>query len=300
MFPIHQARCALPSTGGLGGVYIDESNLCIQGGKDYAKRYTDTVRITLDWGYHMAFLAKIIGKGFGFEVDKEYFKMYFKRYGSSVIRIHETFKALSHHVVEDKVCLRSGFNGREKQVDTKLAVDMVFEASAAMHLGTPCVFAVVSGDADMVPAVEKVAFCGYDVHVWSWEDSLSKAFQELLDTQSFNGGIYLLTLDEYWDDLTSSISDRSSDSGSLSPRRCWWRKYCRARNQCKYEHTPEEQAFFATQGLKVTKGYRFCHSMRTCDKDHCKYAHGIEEIFCPTCESVGEHQMKESPENKTA
>ncbi|KAM0490655.1 hypothetical protein ACHAP8_011344 [Fusarium lateritium] len=60
--------------------------------------------------------------------------------------------------------------GQEKQVDTKLCVDMVVKAMATV---------ASQGDSDMIPAVKQAVECGFHVHVWSWSKRLSSEFRIL-------------------------------------------------------------------------------------------------------------------------
>lgn len=45
-------------------VYVDESNLCIQGGKEWAKKHPELPNLHLKWLYDLSILAKCIGDGF--------------------------------------------------------------------------------------------------------------------------------------------------------------------------------------------------------------------------------------------
>lgn len=297
-FPIPEAICTTPDCGGLASIFIDESNLCIHGSKVYAKKKLGSPSISVSWQYDAEVLTNIIANGFGFTHHEHNIKMFTKRYGASLEPNNETFKAFSFHHFEDKHGERSVVSGREKQVDTRLVVDMVFEASTTMHLEIPCVFAIVSGDSDMIPAAVKIAWFGYDVHVWSWKNSISSTFIKLLEDQKWRGHIWLHYLDGYLEELTVGKPELTNEFVGLATRRCQWRKYCHWRNKCYHEHTEEEKAFFESEGVKNAIGYDWCKYLKACKKRDCKYAHSVDELFCPTCEAKGEHLREDCPDNR--
>ena len=96
----------------------------------------------------------------------------FFRYGSDIQPISVEVRARLPHGLEDMTFKRSRFDGDEKQVDTNFVVDVAYHAAIYMFVGIKCPFAIVSGDADMIPAAARAAESGFDVHIWSWRESL--------------------------------------------------------------------------------------------------------------------------------
>ncbi|KAF4961792.1 hypothetical protein FSARC_10088 [Fusarium sarcochroum] len=430
--------------GGFANIYIDGSNLWIQGRKTWAKKHSITVEEDATWRYDIAALKSIITDGFGFNTVDEKIDMCFKLYGSNLHVDDQFLQALHRHDVHVVNCKRSFWNGREKQVDTKLAVDMAVEATHALHWETPSAFALVSGDADLAPAVEQAAEHGYDVYVWSWKDSLAQVYTDLEQSDQFRGRIKVRLLDEYLEQMTfrnrefptdrsvippysavlldtshnflnleeflasvpfphrkvprtrnggrsrvddlvvvplvvaedtqkhdallqmfqricgnhivmsymeysqnnfESLSQRSDllnrheeavvfgsitssmssvrssqdsqqddfivvdgrtkqqnkrlrDDARKSKMRCKWRKYCIRSTTCKYGHTREEEKFFIAHCPKSARNVRMCRDLDECFQASCIYAHTKEELFCPTCEATGDHEMQDCSENK--
>lgn len=66
-------------------------------------------------------------------------------------------------------------NGIQKQIDTSLVADMTEDAI----LDRFDTAVLVSGDADMIPAVEKVRACGKNVEIASFRGSVSRSLRGL-------------------------------------------------------------------------------------------------------------------------
>ncbi|RBR19552.1 uncharacterized protein FIESC28_05547 [Fusarium coffeatum] len=230
-------------------VYVDESNLSIQGGKEWAKRHPESPNHHPNWQYDLSVLVDRIEDGLGFNEDDDN-QIYFRLYGSDIQPLKKGFRARSRHVFEVMEFQRSKFDGREKQVDTSLVVDMVHRATSYMHLGFKCTFAFVSGDADMIPAAVTASECGFNVHIWSWKNSLSNTFREIWNTEEGKGAteglISLHYLDDHLNDITMGFSEKSSESTVPVVQRCRWREYCNKRDRCNRHHTDEEKNFFSS------------------------------------------------------
>ncbi|KAK1959773.1 hypothetical protein LY78DRAFT_725000 [Colletotrichum sublineola] len=79
-----------------------------------------------------------------------------------------------------------GANGKEKEVDNSMAVDMSEEAvelrtsarfsSHATQKKDRTIFIVITGDRDMLPAVKKVLRCGIRVELWEWDSGMAKEY----------------------------------------------------------------------------------------------------------------------------
>jgi hypothetical protein len=79
---------------------------------------------------------------------------------------------------------RSPTTGKEKLVDMKMAVDMAVDAVTDSFNSIHSEYIIVTGDADLYPAVEKVKQFGYRVHVWSWSTSISNAYVPEVDDKA--------------------------------------------------------------------------------------------------------------------
>lgn len=79
---------------------------------------------------------------------------------------------------------------------------MTAQAGYALYWSLPHVFAVVSGDADMVPVVQEAASYGFHVHVCSWWKSLSFEFIRLAQNPAYGGRTKVCILDRYLNELT--------------------------------------------------------------------------------------------------
>lgn len=79
--------------------------------------------------------------------------------------------------------------------------------------------------------------------------------------------------------------------------RCYWRIYCERNVQCQFAHTITEKDHFKTYGNKKASKHKICLKGKECSWNGCRYAHGNEELFCPTCGLNG-HAMERCPERK--
>lgn len=78
--------------------------------------------------------------------------------------------------------------------------------------------------------------------------------------------------------------------------RCNWKQYCSKGKQCKFGHTKEEEARFETYGITRAIKYKPCRTQNCLRGSRCSFAHGKAELFCPTCDTRGDHQMSDCPE----
>ncbi|KAL2108354.1 hypothetical protein VUR80DRAFT_3933 [Thermomyces stellatus] len=71
-----------------------------------------------------------------------------------------------------------------------------------------------------------------------------------------------------------------------STQRCDWRRWCPNKSECRYYHDEAKLAFFRDYPSRRATKYKLC-SCRVCVRPSCTFAHGMEELFCPTCERTG-------------
>ncbi|KAF5592008.1 uncharacterized protein FSUBG_10312 [Fusarium subglutinans] len=152
-------------------VYLDESNFRISGEAENKKRRGLHPKAPLSWHYDIRVLKGIIRKHSAMNVDK---KLKFMVYGSNIEH------GLVHQDLE-------------------------------LHTSKSAVFAIISGDSDMRPAVRLASQYGHTVHVWAWEDSLSGVYREL----ERQGLISLHLLDGFLDDLTMRNTDIPVGNASI-------------------------------------------------------------------------------------
>ncbi|QKD56494.2 uncharacterized protein FOBCDRAFT_203565 [Fusarium oxysporum Fo47] len=149
---------------------MDDTNFRISGDTANKKRLSVRPKARLDWHYDIRALKGIIRKVIGMKVDE---RVTFNVYGSNLNQ---------GHVYQDLRLYCSRFwnfpwkrNRVEKQVDTTIIRDMALDAVHLQESKETAAFFLVSGDNDMLPAVIYAVQCGYTVHVWAWEDSVSVA-----------------------------------------------------------------------------------------------------------------------------
>lgn len=73
-----------------------------------------------------------------------------------------------------------GYDGKEKKVDTHMSADMIEDLYTVIDWSSDEV-TLVSGDADHVPAVEKMVAAGVKVHLLGWRHCTSR---ELIEASS--------------------------------------------------------------------------------------------------------------------
>ncbi|KAF5645120.1 hypothetical protein F52700_2320 [Fusarium sp. NRRL 52700] len=178
-------------------VYLDKSNFGIGGEVANKKRHKVHPKARLSWYYDIRVLKGIIRKHSAMNVDE---KMKFMVYGFNIEHglVHQDLELHTSRVIN----FARPENRREKQVDTFLVSDMSAQAVSSKKDKQSAVFAVISGDSDMKPAVGLAARSRHTV-LWAWEDSLSGEYREF----ERQGLISLHLLDEFLDDLTMRNTD---------------------------------------------------------------------------------------------
>ena len=184
---------------------------------------------------------------------------------------------------------------------------------------------IVSGDKDISPAVGHITRLGFPVSVWGWEDGMTHIYEE---EEQFSD-VRVNLLDEFMEDIsyqTKTPDDRlpegephyfasdndnenewqtptttrtqhrrnhSSPSYSNSfTKRCAYRRYCQHGTSCTFQHTQVElQQFTNSKPLKLRKNVLCDNQPCWRTKERCNFAHGREDLFCPTCEGSG-HVME--------
>jgi hypothetical protein len=73
--------------------------------------------------------------------------------------------------------------------------------------------------------------------------------------------------------------------------RCKWGRYCQQLPGCKWGHTVEQIKYARTYGAPKAYKYKTCRYNPCYKGKSCDYAHSKEELFCPTCEETGAHEV---------
>ena len=142
-------------------IYVDNSNLWIEGKKAYAKAHnlltSEHPRARFEFGqlYEVVAEGREVGGG--------------TIYGSEPPDADTIWAKMKEHGWDVKIEKKSYHTGKEKQVDTRLVADVV-DLVGQLKNGTVI---IVSGDSDYIPALNKVLSRGWKVEVWSWEKALS-------------------------------------------------------------------------------------------------------------------------------
>lgn len=184
-------------------IYIDNSNLWIEGKKTSAKRTLHpSVTTDTSWRFDVGKLIEVIIHNSGLQPSWQNYRHKTTLYGSIPPPSDSVWDAIRAHDVEVKIFPRSQHNNREKQVDGQLITDAVKRAGRSSYMGQPCEFIIVSGDLDFKPAVLEIVNCGFRVHVWSWKSGMAWEYAQLLHTQVNTGPVRVHCLDGYLNIIT--------------------------------------------------------------------------------------------------
>ncbi|KAI1069268.1 hypothetical protein LB507_008663 [Fusarium sp. FIESC RH6] len=179
---------AHPASGPLFGasinIYMDDSNIAIGGRKVYdiyQKSHPEAPRRRF-WYYDFEKLGEIItkelAKQYGWSEDDPTVHKQYNFYGVNLNRNPQLRRLPRRHDVKLYHCMKNGLQ-KEKGADCKLTADFTDRVKSTNPFLEAAYFVVLSGDADMVPAVEKAVEHGFVVHVWSWNRSLSSQLKRL-------------------------------------------------------------------------------------------------------------------------
>lgn len=204
-----------PSRPGSGYVriYIDNSNLWIQGQKTYAERQGLREPWDPTWRFDVGRVKAILLENSALHPQHKELTVKVKLYGSTPPPVDTVWKAIESHNVEVSTFARSSWTGREKEVDAEMIADSVDEASEDYHSTADSVFMIVSGDRDLDRAVQKISQkYGFQVHVWSWKNALAGIYsQRQVDL------VEVHQLDDYINDIGFHETAFRLDRNTLDP-----------------------------------------------------------------------------------
>lgn len=192
-------------------IYIDNSNLWIEGRKTYAKKKGLDTRTDPTWRFDVGslkttLLKKITLLSGNIEVKTNL-------YGSRPPPVDTVWEAIKCHEVYVHTSKRSTWTGGEKGVDQQLTADAAFQVSADYYTEVSSEYIIVSGDRDLLSAVNKIADNGFPVHVWSWKDSLASAYYK----GEQKDRVHVHLLDEYIEDIGFCETTFRVDRSTIDP-----------------------------------------------------------------------------------
>lgn len=175
-------------------VFVDDSNLWIEGMKLRARQLNFDAPNDPRVRVNMTRLADVIGKSHSLDVRRG---VLYGSMRSAAEAVWARVRGLGWTV---KTHRRSAYSGREKQVDAQIIADIVeLVAGSARRPGT---IVLVSGDADMLPALEKATEHGWRVIVTTWAHCVAKCVEDYaLATDS----VEIFPLDAYADEVTFAM-----------------------------------------------------------------------------------------------
>lgn len=135
-------------------------------------------------------------------------------YGSEPPAIDEVWEKIRKHGWAVDTKKRQRTTGKEKKVDTQIAVDIVTKAFNT-PLDKRSTIILITGDADLLPAIEGVLKCeGWRVEVYMWKQALSRDLKALTDDR-----VVVEPLDEYLERVTfTNMKFNLHDNRHLLPQ----------------------------------------------------------------------------------
>lgn len=191
-------------------IFIDNSNLWIEGQKCYAEKHSLEVSWDPTWRFDVGRLKKLLTSFSNLRVDRERCEVMVNLYGSTPPPVDTVWGAIRSHDVHVSTFARSAWNKREKEVDAEIIADSVEAALVASHDKVRCDFIIVSGDRDLHRAVEKIKKYGFPVHIWSWKRCLASVYTKDADIDVYK-------LDEHLEEIGFRESTFRVDRNVISP-----------------------------------------------------------------------------------
>ena len=150
-------------------IYVDDSNMWIEAKKLAAKegnfKCVEDPRLRMDMGKVAEFVAK------GREIACH------NLYGSEPPPVDTVWEKIKQCGWKVKLSKRSFYTNKEKQVDHKIVKDITALVSdRSVAKGT---IILVSGDADLIPAIEEGLSKKWSFEIWMWASGISNALKRL-------------------------------------------------------------------------------------------------------------------------
>ena len=204
-------------------IYVDDSNIWIEGKKLAAKqlklRCVEDPRLRLDVGK----VADVVANGR--EVAWGIL------YGSEPPPIDTVWEKIEERGWKVITSKRSAFTNREKQVDHQMVADIT--ALVSDRTVAKGKIAIVSGDADIIPAIKEGLSKNWCFEIWMWEGGISNALKSL--AEDYPESLNISALDSRLEDIsftnfafsgnqiTSSVNSRSAviKNVNFNPNMAW-------------------------------------------------------------------------------
>lgn len=180
-------------------VFIDDSNLWISGQKVQGAKLHDAEidpRFRVDLG---RFLDVITGKNGS--ISQAFL------YGSVPPPNDTVWNAARKKNFKVQTYRRSASSGKEKEIDVAMASDIT--EMLFTQAGDNTTFVIVTGDRDLKRPMEKVVKREIPVELWSWDQSLSRDYRRLANTNSFFNVHLLDDVEQYFSYKSYALSKKS-------------------------------------------------------------------------------------------
>ncbi|KAF2687082.1 hypothetical protein K458DRAFT_385905 [Lentithecium fluviatile CBS 122367] len=158
-------------------IYIDNSNLWIQGQKTSARAKNLKVELDPQWRFDVGKLQNVLTREFAYRYTGSNVCYEYNLYGSTPPPVDTVWNVIRSNNVNVNTFKRSKWTGQEKKVDAQLIADTTDRAAEDYYRGVEAEFVLVSGDSDMLPAVYKIVARGFRVHIWSWKNCLASEYR---------------------------------------------------------------------------------------------------------------------------
>ena len=149
-------------------LYVDDSNMWIEAKKLAANKLklkcVEVPRLRLDIGKVTDVVANDRKVAWGI------------LYGSEPPPIDSVWQKIRERGWKVITTRRSTFTKKEKQVDHQMVADITALVSGCVFKGK---IVMVSGDADMIPAIRKSLQRKWSTEIWMWENGVSNALKKL-------------------------------------------------------------------------------------------------------------------------
>ncbi|KAL2268025.1 hypothetical protein VTJ83DRAFT_2871 [Remersonia thermophila] len=199
-------------------VYIDNSNIWIEGQRVYAQkerykrsRHGDVTIYDIEmdprWRVQIGRFRELIERttvkwhkyGYGPSVEVEH---EFYLYGSEPPPVDSIWRAIEERKIRVHTLKRSTYTGKEKGVDHLLSCDISMKAAQDKARGLDSnLYILASGDGDLAHVMKRIVELGFSkdqLHVWSWRDSISKMYEK---DETLKANVTIHYLDEHIDNI---------------------------------------------------------------------------------------------------
>ena len=193
-------------------IYIDNSNLWIQGQKTYAEKKGYDVTYDPTWRFDVGRLTGVLTGKSRLQGKAKHFEVKVHLYGSTPPPVDTVWEAIESHDVEVSTFARSTWSGREKQVDMAMGVQSARQALKDKMRGIQSEFIFVSGDRDLYSAVSEIVDDGIPVHVWSWDNCLAGEYR-----RKQHALVHVYLLDDYLEQIGFHETIFRVERNTISP-----------------------------------------------------------------------------------